>query len=256
MLKRQPETPLVTIITVTRNNASGLRATAQSVQSQTFTDIQWLIIDGASTDDSIDYLKTLKAQWLSEPDNGIYDAMNKGINRSHGEYLIFLNAGDTFVNPDTLAQITSRIEAAPALIYGDAIENNHIKHARPPSIKRGMFTHHQAMLYRRASIGNIRFNTKYQIAADYEFTVRIMAQSEHNALYIPIPFCIFECGGLSQIQTTLGRREQFTIRKNLKLCSSFENRMITATQWIAVMIRRFCPALYWRLKSSGNTAPD
>ena len=89
----------LSIITINRNNAKGLEKTIQSVASQTFKDFEYVIIDGASTDDSVDVIKKYEAsfaylKWVSEPDKGIYNAMNKGICRSSGEYVMILNSGD------------------------------------------------------------------------------------------------------------------------------------------------------------------
>ena len=87
----------LSIITINRNNAAGLRRTIESVVSQTYTEFEYIIIDGASTDESVDVIKEYADKitfWVSEPDNGIYNAMNKGILKAKGEYLLFLNSGD------------------------------------------------------------------------------------------------------------------------------------------------------------------
>jgi len=127
---------------------------------------------------------------------------------------------------------------------------SHYKTAKPSTtIASGMFTHHQAMLYRRTSIKDLRYNEAYQIAADYDFTTRFLAQNPHPH-YIPTPICIFEPGGISQQKTTQGRREQFQIRKTLNLCSNFENHIITKKQHIATLLRKISPQLYWRVKRS------
>lgn len=100
----------LSIVTINRNNAEGLRKTIESVVSQTFKDFEYIVIDGASTDNSVDVIKTsqtegLNFMWISEPDSGIYNAMNKGIKMSNGEYCLFLNSGDFLIARDVLTRV-------------------------------------------------------------------------------------------------------------------------------------------------------
>ena len=253
MITKTPK-PFFSIITVTLNNLDGLKRTHNSIKNQTLNDFEWIIIDGASTDGSAEYIKTTDANWISEPDNGIYDAMNKGIERANGEYLLFLNAGDELAAPETLAKIQNAATNTPAFIYGDALENDKYKPARKANITSGMFTHHQSMLYNRKALGNLRYDEQYKIAADYDFTARFLKENP-NALYCPFPICNFEPGGLSQTNATLGRNEQYQIRKTLGLTNPLSNIIITGSQALLLTLRRTLPTLYWHLKSSGNSAP-
>lgn len=240
------------VVTVTKDHLEGLKTTEKSLQNQIFKNFEWIVIDGASTDGTPAYLQTTKALWTSEPDNGLYEAMNKGLEKAKGQYLLFLNAGDTLATPETLSWIQACAVNTSAFIYADALENGHYKTARSPNIKTGMFTHHQAMLYRKDIIRTIRYNTAYTIAADYDFTARILKQTR-DILYCPFPVCDFEAGGLSQTGAVRGRKEQFEIRKNLKLTGPFQNTAITMAQTALWQLRRIAPALYWHMKSSGNT---
>ena len=104
----------LSIITINRNNAEGLRKTMESVLSQTCRDFEYIIVDGASTDGSVAVIKELTRErvnelknftWISEPDTGIYNAMNKGIKKAKGEYLLFLNSGDFLISPDVLERV-------------------------------------------------------------------------------------------------------------------------------------------------------
>lgn len=247
------------IVTVTLNNLSGLKKTHNSLKTQKSRDFEWIIIDGASTDGTAEYLKKIKADWISEPDNGIYDAMNKGIEKASGHYILFLNAGDQLAHENTLQNLKTHI-ADQDFIYGDALESqNSIARHKPARshklLKSGMFTHHQAMIYKRAALGDIRYNAKYKISGDYDLTVRLLQKTD-NVLYLPTPICIFESGGISQSQATLGRKEQFEVRKNLGLMSPLTNRAIYSTQAIIWTFRTLFPNLYWHLKSSGNSAGE
>lgn len=120
------------VITVTRQNLEGLRRTAASVAAQTCRDFEWIVVDGGSADGSREFLETLKpgtVRWVSEPDDGVYDAMNKGIGLSSGTYLIFMNAGDVFHSPTTLAEVGARALTAD-VVYGDWIRRSSKKAKR------------------------------------------------------------------------------------------------------------------------------
>lgn len=237
--------PLFSLITITLNNIEGLQKTYNSVQNQTLKGYEWLAIDGNSSDGTKEWLKTVPATAISEADNGIYDAMNKGIERAKGKYILFLNAGDTIAGPETLHKIADTIKNdRPDFIYGDSYEDKHYKRARAHKhIARGMITSHQAMLYRRATIGNLRYSADYKIAADYDFTARFLSAAK-NALYCQFPICNFESGGLSQNNAAAARTEESQIRKALGLGSPLESAFTTARQTLAQFIKTKVPALY------------
>lgn len=240
--------PLFSIITITRNNLDGLKRTQQSLAAQSFRGFEWIVIDGNSTDGTKDHLQSLNAVTVSEPDGGIYDAMNKGIDRANGDYLLFLNAGDTLADIDILATLEKAAADAPDFIYGDALETNGLyKKARSHErIDWGMITHHQAMLYRRDIAGGLRYDPMLKIAADYGFTVSFLRHAR-NVHYIPCALCIFEDGGVSQKNRKLGRREQFLIRAANGI-SPVRNAMIYGVQTLSTALRERFPELYFRLR--------
>lgn len=245
------------IITVTRNNLDGLRRTGDSIRTQRCHDYEWIIIDGASDDGSAEYLRGLKGvTFISKPDMGIYDAMNKGLKLATGKYLLFLNAGDLFANEAVLSEILDVAVDSPDFIYGDSLEpagegkplfykpaRSHTKYIW------GMFTHHQAMVYRRARATehNLRYHVIYPIAGDYDFTIRFLRTCQ-NVKYLPKPICVFEPGGVSQKNAFEGRREQYIIREQLDFLAQPENLGIFFAQTFIWYLRRFCPALYVLLK--------
>lgn len=253
---------LFTIITVTRNNLDGLRRTYDSVMAQHDELYDWLVIDGDSHDGTKDFLKSHNIPHISEPDSGIYDAMNKGIERASGLYIIFMNAGDVFADNQPLLMIAdtlSEMTAPPQFMYGDALETlnddrHFYKKAKPyGKISGGMFTHHQAMFYRTNRLQMLRYDTQYKIAADYKLTLEYLLQTKkEDVLYCPFPICIFEKGGISQQNTARGRREQFEIRHKAKIVPPLINYLITARQAVMSHLRSVFPALYVRLRSSGN----
>lgn len=252
--------PLFSIVTVTLNNFPGLEATWKSLQKQSCRNFEWIVIDGGSKDYTASFLQRTNAHWVSEKDDGIYDAMNKGLDRASGDYILFLNAGDKLTNPYTLDMLHTIAAKNPDFIYGDSYESDgqskHYKPARANAkIARGMFTHHQSMLYKREVIGDTRFDTKYKIAADYDFTVRFLKNAK-AIFYAPVPLCIFESGGISQQNAKTGRREEFLIRRREKLKPLTSAALTYGAQSLAQNLKTFTPNFYWSLKSSRNRAPE
>lgn len=212
------------IITITKNNPYGFEKTQKSVQSQTYKNYEWIVIDGDK-----------------EPDNGIYDAMNKGIARASGEYLIFMNAGDIF-SCDGFLQKLSQYNAD--FIYGDANEGKFLKPSKHHMrMGEGMITHHQAMIYRRSVVDELRYDDAYPIAADYKFTIQYFLKCR-SFLKLNMAICDYEIGGISQKNAAKARAEQVEIR------SEFEMRepLTFYRQWCAQIIRRFCPNLYYKIR--------
>lgn len=249
--------PVFSIVTISRNHLAGLKKTAQSIFFEDPSLFEWIVIDGASTDGTMEYLETTNAQWVSEPDRGIYDAMNKGIDRATGDYILFMNAGDTLALPRTLEILADILKARPMMpdmIYGDALEDTSqgriVKQARPHNnITQGLFTHHQAIFYRREVINDLRYDQTYNIAGDYKFTAQFLRRSR-DVFYWPRPICVFEAGGISQKQAFKGRMQQSLIRRELRMTLPIEEILILLRQTLAFSLRRYCPALYWRLRST------
>lgn len=196
----------VSVVTVSLNNLRGLEATTASIVNQRVRPYEWWVIDGQSSDGTSQFLAGLsypELRWISEPDAGIYDAMNKGLDRIRGEYVIFLNSGDAFADPSVLFEIKQALHDAPAdLLYGDAIECEGTNRCYKPAhshrrISYSLFTHHQAMVYRVASIAELRYDLSFRMAADWAFTARFL-QTQPIVSYLPRPLCLFARGGFSQ----------------------------------------------------------
>ncbi|MGV3547381.1 MAG: glycosyltransferase, partial [Pedobacter sp.] len=114
----------ITIITVNFNNLKGLKKTAESVLSQTYKDFEFIIVDGGSRDGSKEYIEEISDNvtlWVSEPDSGIYNAMNKGIKMAKGDYICFLNSGDIFFDETTLNSVANQVDGEIGIYYGDMI---------------------------------------------------------------------------------------------------------------------------------------
>lgn len=193
--------PLISVVTVSYNAVETIEQTILSVINQTYQNIEYIIIDGGSMDGTIDIIKKYEDRityWISEPDCGIYDAMNKGIVKANGEWIIFMNAGDCFTNSHCINNIFSNhIDDNVYMIYGDInyIKNDKIEHikALPTNcIMHRMPCSHQAMFVRK-SFNDILFNLKYTVAAEYEIIHRILKSVGEKAfLYLPITICDFD----------------------------------------------------------------
>lgn len=248
--------PFFSIVTITKDNLSGLKETALSVSAQhsaEWSDYEWIVIDGNSQDHTEEFLKTTNAHWYNSPDDGLYDAMNKGLAHCNGIFVIFMNAGDIFAAPDTLRTIQNKLsDDLPNFIYGDALEENkngdpYYKKSKPHTqMHKGMITHHQSMFYKRACLKKLRFDLDYNLAADYDFTWRFMKDNP-KALYIDTPICLFETGGVSQRNAKKARREEYAIRRRHGV-SYLQCLKTYARQSVAHTLRRLAPVLYWKVK--------
>lgn len=220
------ETPLFSIITVTFNAGLTVGRTLESLGEQGFTDYEHIIIDGKSTDSTLEIVENAPQAELrhvvSEPDNGLYDAMNKGISLSRGKYLIFLNAGDKFHCPDTLDHIADAINNndKPGIVYGqtDLVDNEgrflaprHLTAPKDLSLKdfaEGMVVCHQAFIVRR-SLAPF-FSLKYKYSADYEWCIICLMHSQRN-FYLDEVIIDYLEEGLSTVHRRKSLMERFRI---------------------------------------------
>lgn len=195
----------VTIITVCRNNAQGLERTIRSVESQTWQKKEYLVIDGASTDETFTVIKSHEAQitrWVSESDNGIYDAMNKGVRMAQGIWVIFMNAGDTFASADTLGRVFGNPQEAD-VIYGDVIKGGTVKKAETPRNSHRMFFCHQSAFVRRSCLMEFPFDTKHRMSADFK-QIKQLYLSGKKFLQLNFPVAVFDTQGVSNTSRSAG----------------------------------------------------
>ena len=210
-------TPVFSVITVTYNAAAVLEDTIQSVIAQTYHHVEYIIVDGASKDGTtgiIDRYRDRIARVVSEPDGGLYDAMNKGIALATGDYLCFLNAGDSFHEDDTLQQIVHSLaphDTLPGVIYGETdlvdCEGHFVRKRRLSapeiltwkSFRQGMLVCHQAFFARRDLVEP--YDLRYRFSADFDWCIRVMKKAHvlHNAHLVVIDY-------LDEGLTTANRR--------------------------------------------------
>lgn len=199
--------PRLSIITINRNNAEGLRKTIESVVSQTDLkdgELEYIIIDGASTDSSIDVINEFVSHpiygkrityWVSEPDTGIYNAMNKGIKKATGEYIHILNSGD-FYTANACSQILFLLtNSIDCIFFGvNLIRNDEIKkmELRYPSILKDSTILHQGLIYRKSFHETLGlYDESYKYAADYDFTIKLFQDENVKITYCYQPLVNF-----------------------------------------------------------------
>jgi glycosyltransferase involved in cell wall biosynthesis len=213
------ETPLISIITVVYNGVTTLEQTMLSVIDQTYKNIEYIIIDGGSTDGTVDIIKKYEkhtAYWISEPDKGIYYAMNKGIEKATGEWINFMNSGDWFYSEFILNDIFMNEENTYSdVIYGSIYCNLkgkivHITPKKLKNIKKKFPFYHQASFVKRNVIPY--FDTKFKIVADYDMFYKL-----YNGGYvfkeINIDIAFYDGNGLSSNNSYLLVTENFIVRK-------------------------------------------
>lgn len=186
-------TKKLSVITVTYNAEHTLERTLKSVREQTYPAIEHIIVDGNSNDGTVALIhryENERLKWISEPDKGLYDAMNKGIKMATGDYLCFLNAGDTFYDTDTVQKIFASIDEnhSPDILYGETaiVDDNgrflHMRRLQAPknltwkSFKHGMVVCHQAFIVKRELVEP--YDLSYRFSADFDWCIRMMKKAK------------------------------------------------------------------------------
>lgn len=207
----------ITVITVCRNALEMLKPTMASVMEQTANDLEYIIIDGASTDGTVDFLETIndnRVKWISEPDNGIYDAMNKGVKLASGRMVIFMNAADRFYEASTLQRMCEDAPDDAGVVYGDVVKivdgKQIIKKSKTPGNSHRMYFCHQSALTLRELLLKYPFDTKYKYSADFKFFKEIYLGGI-KFKQLPYPVSIFDTNGVSNTRRSEGLKDNLKI---------------------------------------------
>jgi len=222
--KSYDKKPLITVVTVVYNGEKDLEQTIQSVIGQSYDNVEYIIVDGGSSDKTVDIIKQYEDQidyWVSEKDSGIYDAMNKGIMLSTGKYIIFMNADDWFEDGAIELVANSSLDSDPDYIFGDL---NRIFEDGTMEVHRGdLSTYkkytpigHQALFVKNKILKEMPFDLKYRIMADYDSMIKLI-NNKFSYIYIDKSLASFRLGGVSSIDNHKDR-ERFDIQyKNFGL---------------------------------------
>ena len=244
----------ISIVTVVFNDLEGLKRTHRSVSGQLGSSFDWVVCDGGSGDETTTFLETLgeSVHWISEPDQGIYDAMNHGASMADGDYVVFMNAGDTFHDSGTLAKVGIKLsthnEHPVDILFGGAIlsfcDGRRMVYRAPKRVEdylwHGLPANHQATYYRRKLLGTIPYDLQYQICGDYYLASTLLLRGA-RADYLDEPLAIFEVGGTSYQTRKQLFVEPYRIQRDV-LGISFYCRL-------ASMIKRFISTIGFVLLS-------
>ncbi len=202
--------PLLSIVTVNLNDRAGLSRTLASVASQTFTDRELIVVDGGSTDGSVDVAREhakagVVTEWISEKDGGVYDAQNKGTRLARGTYCLFLNAGDALASDDALARLFAAGPPVEDILYADVVfeepdgrQRTEVTPALTWDLLMRTTLPHQATVIRRSLFDRVGpYDTRYRIVADFAFFLMAFVVDGATARHVPVPLAVQVLGGQS-----------------------------------------------------------
>lgn len=213
----------LSIITINFNNKAGLQKTIDSIVSQTWRDFEWIVVDGGSTDGSKELIEKYAqlgcfAWWCSEPDKGVYNAMNKGIAHANGEYLNFMNSGDQLHEKTTLEHVFESKNCDCDILYGDVIyvfEDNHeerriAKHPLTFSHLYESTIYHQGSFLKKSLFDYSNYDESYKIVSDWKKWIELTLENR-SFVYIPIPIANMDTTGVSMTNDILLHQERRSV---------------------------------------------
>ena len=217
----------LSIITINYNHKKGLQKTIDSVLRQSYKDFEWIIIDGGSTDGSKELIKQISENttyWVSEADNGIYHAMNKGIKKSTGDYLLFLNSGDYLYNDNVIKTFLSTKYKCDILI-GQLVKERNNKFIIENGYINNNITFADILLYpvpHQATFINRKlfdkfglYNEDHRIVSDWEFFIKTIVIENVSIQLLKYPISVFECNGISEKYSRINETERKKVLNNL-----------------------------------------
>lgn len=207
-------TPRVSIITVCYNAAAQLLPTLQSSVAQDYPNKEIVIVDGGSTDGTADIIQQHKHhidRWVSEPDGGIYDAMNKGVRMATGDWVIFMNAGDLFAATDVLSRIFQSDRSRAGVLYGDVVKDGTVKVATAQyRVYHRMLFCHQSSLVRRELLLRTPFDTSHRMSADFKSFLMLHQQGVRFE-HVGFAIAVFDTSGVSNVRRSAGLKDNLSV---------------------------------------------
>lgn len=211
----------ISVITINYNNREGLHKTIKSVVNQTYNDFEYIIVDGGSTDGSLDVIKTYSSNityWVSEPDNGIYHAMNKGIDVAQGEYCIFMNSGDLFYNNRVLTEIIPYLSGTD-IVLGDTLESDgtiqlHKKEMTFKTLYGGSLSH-QSSFIRTYLLKKYHYDESLKIVADWKFFLQTLIFDNCSYEGVSMYISIYDVSGITYSNMDKFNEERTNVAKKM-----------------------------------------
>ena len=245
----------LSVVTPVRNAAAALADTHASLKNAP-AGVEWIVQDGASDDGSLALLAGLRdpaPAVLSAADDGLYQAMDRGLARATGGHVLFLGAGDRIAGPDTLSRLAAVLAGQPDMVFGPALEDTaggvRAKPCRAPaSLWRGLPTHHPAIVFRRDLVAGQCHDPAFQVAADYAFVWDAWRRAA-TVVLADFPICRCAPAGFSAHHARLGRDEQWRVRRQRGVPWPATAGVWTV-QTLSWHLRRLAPALWARLRFS------
>lgn len=206
----------LSIITICLNNLKELKRTVESVTAQTYNEYEYIVIDGGSTDGCTEYIKGVSRidQYVSEPDKGIYNAMNKGVKMAHGQYCLFMNSGDTLYNNDVLQKVIPHLTDGDFYVGHSVLNDNGVTSLRKTpqkmTVKFLLETSimHQSTFIRTALLKDRPYNERHKIVSDWEYFFYEWIFNNKQYLPLDIVVSVFYLGGISNNNKSLRQNEK------------------------------------------------
>ena len=241
--------PTISIITVVYNGEDTIQRTIDSIKNQSYKNIEYIIIDGLSKDNTVEIIKKnseFVTKFISEPDNGLYDAMNKALEMATGDYVWFINSGDEIANSDVLSNVFTNSENAD-IYYGDTLivddngEEIGKRRLQPPKeltwkdFKKGMVVSHQSIIIKRDITR--KYDLNYRFSADFDWVLYALKKSKKN-VNTQIVLSKFLDGGLTKQNIIPGLKERFSIMvKNFGLIPTIYQHIFISIKFFAFYVK-------------------
>lgn len=256
----------ISIITATYNSGATVRDTIESVLRQTFPEIEYLLVDGASKDNTIEIVKEMeprferRLRYISEPDKGIYDAMNKGIKMATGDVVGILNSDDFFTSDDVIAQVVQAFESDESIdaVYGDIhfVKDEDLKKCtryyssksfRPWLLRFGFMPAHPSFYCKKEIFEKYGlYDLQYRTSSDFEMMVRLLGKYRIKTKYLPLDFVTMRAGGESTAGLASKKKVNNDIARSLKAHGIYTNQLFQGVRYA----RKACELLVTKIKNS------
>ena len=254
----------LSIITINRNNAAGLEKTLQSVANQTYKEFEYIVVDGASTDNSVEFIrqcapKFAHLKWVSEPDSGIYNAMNKGIKMATGEYIQILNSGDCLAAPDVVEKMLDALESTgnPHILYGNMIKKDYLTGkttGKSGDVEYSLRQYycstmnHDCCYIRRDLFDTYGlYDENLKIVSDWKWFLQTIGLGNVKPFYVNIDVTVFDASGISESNLDLRNKERRQVLEDIlppAVLADYDSNAFAVNQYHRLKKYHLWPIVY------------